>query len=656
MHNVQISAPSGVKTLTMLISHDTENAGRHANHRLTARAIRTRGAGACLLLLSAILALLWAPYASAQDFPPDDIGAWSLQITSDFPTVSTVSVGEVTDNLSIDLLEIPVNDFVNPSNAYSLWQVEPADAARVITPLPSYPVDAPVAIEFLRATTVTVRVRGYSDGEDPPPGHGEYGSNQLEFTFNVQASTDATLNASASALSVNERQAQRATDLLCDTARANPGASLSEQDRVLATCDSLALLDDPAMALDRISAEELFAIGDALTITADNQISNVQSRINALRAGSSESLDISALNIQLWDQKLSGTVLSASKDALLKHGDRRYANADRDDRARVNILNVNTDVADKTDVTEFSQRETSGGGASQDVISDSALGLFVNGNLSVGDIDGKGIQRDANIHTSTLTMGADYRLNKQRVIGAAVGIVNDSTEFSADNGDMDMQGISLSAFATFYEEDRGYADIIIDIGQHEFDLSRRVNLPGQASEFAKGSADANRMALSINFGRTFQRGATEFGPVGRMALTRASIDGFQESSSLGNSGNALELDVKSHTVTSVRFSLGAEARQVINTTRAVLVPTVRMDMEVENETDKGAIAAAFVNDPAGNTMNFIGADRDRIALLLSVGTTAVFRYGQSAFVFVETRVLDDHLNQSRLRLGYRTHF
>ena len=294
--------------------------------------------------------------------------------------------------------------------------------------------------------------------------------------------------------------------------------------------------------------------------------------------------------------------------------------------------------------------------ASQDVISDSALGLFASGNLSVGNIDGQGIQQDASIRTNALTVGADYRLDQQKVIGAAIGIVNDNTDFSADNGDMDMQGISLSAFATWYEEDKGYADIIIDISQHAFDLSRRLNLPGQASEFARGSADANRIALSVNAGRTFQRGATEFGPVARIALTRASIDGFQESSSLADSGNALELDVRAHTMTSVKFSLGAELRHVINTSRAVLVPTARMDLEVENETDKGVIAASFINDPDGNTFNFIGTDRDRTSLLLSVGTTAVFKYGQSAFLSVETRALDDHVSQSRVRLGYRMHF
>jgi len=287
---------------------------------------------------------------------------------------------------------------------------------------------------------------------------------------------------------------------------------------------------------------------------------------------------------------------------------------------------------------------------------DSAVGIFANGTLSIGKIDGQGIQKDADIRTQSFTVGADFRFSQNTVFGAALGIVNDNTDFIADNGDMDMQGISLSAFGTWYEQDKGYADFIVDIGRHAFDLSRRINLPGQAVEFANGSADAGRVAFSVNAGRTFQRGATEFGPVVRIAMTHASINGFRETSSLANAGNTLELDVQSHSVKTTRFSLGAEIRRVFNTSRAVLVPTARVDLEVENDTDKDVISATFVNDPGNNPINVIGTARDNTAVLLNVGTSATFAYGQSAFVFVETRLQDDHVSQSRFRLGYRMHF
>lgn len=653
----------------MLMSHNTHNTldrhtttsasntNRHLNHwGLAALIARTLNVGACLLL-SAIMGLLWTKNASAQEFPPNGPGSWGIEITSSFPLVSTVAVGDITNNMSLDLSDLVRFEEIPEEATFSLWQVEPSDAARIITPMPNYPAHAPVEIEFLRATTVTVRVRGYDDADVLPidPIFG-YDFNELEFTFNVLTSADSVTEEATQTdnpntltpLNANERQAQTATNLFCDATRANAGTPLDAQGRLLATCDSLALFDDPAPALDRISAEELFAMGDALTITADNQISNIQSRINTLRARTREQIDLNSLNIKLWNQSLPGRVLSASKDALSEYnaGHHRPHNT-------ANYEQV--DGSDTVDA-ELNGAGTRGSGASQDAIIDSALGIFVNGNLSIGTVDGQGIQQDADIHTSALTFGADYRLDDQKVIGAALGIVNDNTEFHADNGDMDMQGISLSAFGSWYEQDEGYADIIIDIGHHAFDLSRRMNLPGQATEFAEGSADASRIAMSVNAGRTFQRGATEFGPVVRLAMTRSSIDRFRETSSLAGTGNALELDVRSHSVTSLRFSVGAEVRHVINTSRAILVPAVRMDLEVENDTDKGIIAATFVNDPDSNTMNFIGTERDRTAVLLSVGTSATFKYGQSAFAFVETRAQDDHVSQSRVRLGYRMHF
>ena len=216
----------------MLLSHETGHAGRPANHYLTPRVIRTPGAAACLLLLSLILGLLWATDASAQEFPPNAPGSWRLFIETDFPEVSNVAVGDVIDNLSVDYLNRFEDESIILPNTYSLWQVEPADAARVLTPLPSFPINAPIEIEFLRATTVTVRVRGYSGEEDPPEtfagiSDANRQGNQLEFTFNVQSSTDATTGANTplSALSVNERQAQTATDRLCATANANADPS-----------------------------------------------------------------------------------------------------------------------------------------------------------------------------------------------------------------------------------------------------------------------------------------------------------------------------------------------------------------------------------------------------------------------------------------------
>ena len=137
---------------------------------------------------------------------------------------------------------------------------------------------------------------------------------------------------------------------------------------------------------------------------------------------------------------------------------------------------------------------------------------------------------------------------------------------------------------------------------------------------------------------------------------RASIDGFQEQSSLTADGAGTTLDVEPQTVSSARFSAGAELKRIFNTSKAVFIPSAKLELEVENKTDKGVITASFLNDPEAGRLQLRGTERDKTAMLLSVGTSATLVHGQSAFFFYESRLLDERISQQRISLGYRMHF
>lgn len=611
--------------------------GRFAALDRSCKILCTRAIG--LLLLAGLApAGISMGNVAAQTPDPASAPGRRVFIQHVFPDESTrVLSGSTLNGISVDRVNSGISENPNAPDieTYALWQVSPANAARIITPMPVTPLTSGIDIEFLQTGTVTVTAYGYEFSEAPHEST-EPGFNTAVFTFDVVSSlaveeelepaepsegADVSIDRNApvsTPLSANARAASNTINLACaSVSNAVPETGTSGQVALSATCETLALLDDPAASLDRLVPEEFFAIGDALTTTADNQINNIRSRINAVRSGHQGRFDISALNLQLWDQAIAGSVLNTAKDAAWHFG---------------------------------------GGSASQDTVSDNAFGLFANGNISIGSVDGNGIQRDADISSSSLTLGADYRLSSHSVVGAALGFINDNTDFNGDNGDMDMQGISVSAFGTWYEHDKGYADIIFDVGTNNFDLTRRINLIGQNSENARSSTDATRVSISINAGRTFNLGATEFGPVGRITITRASIDAFSETSSLPNSGAGTTLNVNSHTQTSSRFSLGGEIKRVIGTSKVVLVPSGRIEVEHESETDKGVIEASFNNDITGNQMQVEGADRDSSAVLISIGSTFVFARAQSAFLFLETRTQDKHVSQNRVRIGYRAQF
>ena len=480
-----------------------------------------------------------------------------------------------------------------------------------------------VLVRFLEPGPVLIEGAAFT-AERPVPSN-DFITAQFEFQV---VSADDSSTGTTETLTANQRTAQATLDDVCDASQDSDTDVVSAE--LQATCDALDLLDDPADALDAVVPDELFSIGDMLVTTADQQQNTVTARINTIRSGQRKAFDISGVNLTLGDEQLPGAVLSEIARAA----------------------------------------SFPGGGASADdaasSFANSNIGVFINGNFSFGEFDGDNIQSDTDFSTSIFTLGADYRLGSDRVIGAALSVESDNTDFAADDGELDMQGFGLTAFGTWYEEDRGYADFIFTISQNEFDISRRINLAGNGDEFAEGSSDATRFALAVNVGRTLQRGATEFGPLASFSIMRASVDGFTETSTLaanGVSGNGVSgngagttLDVESQSVTSVQIAVGGELKHVINTSKAVLVPYAKLLLDFETQTEKDEIIASFVDDSTATEMRFIGAERDASSLLFSLGTTAVFIGDHSAFVSVETRLLDDRIRQTQLQLGYRTQF
>jgi uncharacterized protein YhjY with autotransporter beta-barrel domain len=547
--------------------------------------------------------------------------------------VITTQLGNRIDGITVTAVDI---NLFSENAARVNWRVEPADAARFETPETTYFTEssgytqASTSITVLKEGTFYVIAQGVYDrpvADDPNQNASRaipaLELNEVAFTVNAGTSDNTTSETNpgdqAATLSTNQTQVRDGTQSACDALQteADQGPLSEEQGSLLVSCTSLQLLDDPGIALNRLAPDELFSMGDAIVGIAETQTANVHAHLHSVRAGLRKSVDIDALSLSLWDQTFDSHILSAAP-------------------------------SESSLDNEFNRPPDPG--------VDSAIGFFASGSVSIGSVNGDGIQHDADISTQGLTIGADYRFNSHVVIGSSIGVVKNDTDFTGDNGDLATEGLSFTAFATWYEADSGHADIILDSGQNAFDLRRRVNLPGQAEEFATGSTDAKRSTLSVSAARTFNKGAWTFGPTLRLHLTRASVDPFQEQSSLGANTSGTTMNIASHRVHSSRMAIGADVSRVVNTRWGVLVPVVRAEYELESENDKGEIQATFVHDPSATPMRFTGTERDDSYFNLIVGTTAVFARSISAFAFYESRTQNDYVSQTRLNFGLRMHF
>ncbi len=536
-------------------------------------------------------------------------------LPADFAPVLSIVSGNQQSGFPGNVLEpfvLTVNDGETPAPGVSVsWTIQPAGSGELMEgsrTAANGEARASNQLKILKGGVITVtakvetgseaRLQQRANGSEP---------NTAVFTINSGFEGSADLNP-------NQRAVGKSMDTACP-ALADRENLTSEQQDLLSTCETLQSSSpgEIAVAIARLTPEEVFAMGTATIDTADIQVTNVQSRINAIRLGSA-GLDLSYLNMELYGQRIPGMVAGAVGDLLAGQG---------------------------------------GGGAGD---GDGRLGVFVNGSFAFGTLDESDKEMGLDFDTRGLTVGVDYRTDGDWVFGGALGFVSHSGDFSSEGGSLDLTGTSLSAFATWYEED-AYFDAILSVGQNSFDVKRRINLPGQPDQFAKGSPDASELSLSIGAGLEYSSDTWQFGPYGRLSFTTASVDSYEEQATNSSAaGTGSVLSFKSQTLDSSSIIAGGQISRTISGKSGVWIPQLRLELEHKLDDSKREIDATFLHDPTSTTFTIESEEIDTDYLNIGTGISAVLRNGKSVFLFYETRLGQDRLTQNWIKAGIRFEF
>ncbi len=431
-----------------------------------------------------------------------------------------------------------------------------------------------------------------------------------------------TLVIDVNVFGVNSNQETASLQLLSACAAIEDGGSEGALDLLL-TCDSIAELDrnDPddiaqlQEILDVFAPEEAFSVNDSIVYVSDYQTTNVYARIDSLRSAPSASTNTTTPDS------------SAQSDVLQKQ------------------FSVGGELASISSV--------SGGGAAAGELT-TQLGVFFTGQLSNGDVDGSTFEQDADFNSNSFTVGADYRFNKNVVVGIGLGVLQNKTEFTSVDGGTESEGFNLTAFGSWYEEDQGYIDAVLDFGSSSHDLERAIGNDPGAPVLAIADTDSSAISFTVSAGRYFSLSKWDLGGYFRMSLTKGTIDGYTEEASNINSGSGSVFSFDSQSVESTKMVVGVEASQVINTSKAVLIPVIRIEYEIENEKEKDDVEATLVAAPVSAA--YRGTSRDTAYANLGVGANAILRNGKSAYVFYETHLQHDFVTQNWLKFGLRLEF
>jgi outer membrane autotransporter protein len=375
------------------------------------------------------------------------------------------------------------------------------------------------------------------------------------------------------------------------------------------------------VALFQVSPETATKANTTSRQGSETQIRNLGSRISALRAGA-RGLSFKGLDLHIDDQNLPIEMIAKA-----------YQDAGR-----------------------------RGGGASADnQLLASRLGVFVTGDISTGERDETDLESGLDFDTAGITIGADYRITNQFILGGAVGFIGTEAELADDAGELDTQGVSLSLFGTFYSPQNYFVDFSATFGKNNFDQKRSIvyTLDGLAdvSQNLKADYDGDTVSLFIGSGFDFNNGAWSFGPRADLEYIKSDVDEFTEEVSdptADGGGWATRVDETDQRW--LTLNLGGKVSYTQSTNWGVLIPYARLDWLHEFEDDSQIITAHFVEDPAGLGIEIQTDDPDRDYLRLRFGTSAQFQNGVVGFIDFGTILAHSEWSAHTLSAGLRMEF
>ena len=367
-------------------------------------------------------------------------------------------------------------------------------------------------------------------------------------------------------------------------------------------------LDQTALgtALRWTAAEELAAQGSAASEFANNQLSNLAARLNALRFGA------------------RGFTVAGFYDPAGNAEGMLAANADR----------------------------PRGGGASADGSSAtySSWGGFLNGSFGYGKKDDTDLENAFDFDGSEITLGLDYRFQNNFVLGGMVGYKQQTIDFDRTasairvvDGGMEVDGTSAMIFALF-QGDRFYISGSVGAEKLDYAVDRRIKYASNnpelesANSVALSSPKADTITSTLNLGYAFHKNRLTFEPYLNAEYLSIDIDAFLEERSITPTGNvdddAFNLQVGGQSFDSLDAVLGFRLQYTFTPKIGVIVPYAKFEAHNELLRESRTIFAGYgtlseVNNGEGLLTFAVPTDEvDASYYTWALGMSTVLRGGR----------------------------
>ncbi len=273
---------------------------------------------------------------------------------------------------------------------------------------------------------------------------------------------------------------------------------------------------------------------------------------------------------------------------------------------------------------------------------ESRWSFFATGNGEWADIESTSRARGSEFTTGGLTIGGDYRINDNLLVGIAGSYANTSADLYK-GGEVSVNSGKASVYGTLFNESY-YVNASVGGGYNAYDITRS-GLGGRSnSDTTGGQFDA-----LLGGGYDFRVGGLTVGPVASLQYTYLGLDSFQET----GSGDA-RLRFPSQHQESLKSAIGAKASYAFNIGKVVVTPEVRAQWQHEYLDSTAAIESSFVGADSTFTVNGPRIGRD--SLVLDAGATVQFNPSISAFAYYTGEIGRSNYSSNGVNGGFRVSF
>lgn len=387
-----------------------------------------------------------------------------------------------------------------------------------------------------------------------------------------------------------------------------------------------------AYALQQIAPEEFAAQGRLSTEAAARQVRNIYTRLMALRSGAIETISLKDLQLNVDGQNVP---LPTTDDSEYRLEGKPLATQGREQK-------MYSGTAHALEMNKF--------------------GLFVNGQIGLGDKNTTANETGFDFNSLGLTGGADYRLTDKMIFGAALGYSLAKADLYENSGNIKVDGLNLSLYGSFYQPQKFYVDMLYSYGMTAYDNSRSIvytlehNTP--INQTAHSDPDGEQQILSISGGYHLYFGKLSVTPTLRLDQIGTSISSFTESiADLQAPGAGLALAIDDQTVKSLTLAFGAQlALELKQSSGVTFIPQVNLEWVTESKTGQRWIKGRLVDYAGEDSFALPTDEADGSYANLGLGLAVQFNEKLSAFVNYETLFGLRDMSSSSLMGGIRMEF